>query len=527
MAAGYPASRAARAAPASQRPHVEPLDDLAMEEACPLSRQVSPKCRLIDGVAPSPTCADKPDDARFEFPEFQRRAGVLADEFFLSRDIEGMVASVRGLGCQAFHDELAAVLLRKSLDKGKEERQAVVPFLAALTEAELMSAAQLTRGFEKLVLSWNDLKLDVPMAPGMLAAFLSHRVGLLDSSLFARLPEDLLRSVCGGLPDGQIHQTVQAHLEDLTDFKAAVTTRLEEDLFRERNVDAFAAWLRTKAKPAFHHEVVLAACLGSFGATPSASAGAFWTSCFDGDGDALRGEKIRLVLALMDQLHEAGYEEEEALLSEVDLQLGFSRLLVAAARMPTDPAHPESNRDHLARLLQGAVEREILSAQFLKIARRLRYGGSWAVDALRQAQRHTPMHSRRVWGSGDARHFRTEVNDAISEYFDSRSVEELAHVVQELHLSTKEQASFLRKLLVAGMERGEQEITLAAMSGLLGYCWSEREVASAFDELRDVAPDLVLDFPLCREQTRTLMVAAERQGLLDHAYLLHDGATIV
>lgn len=52
----------------------------------------------------------------------------------------------------------------------------------------------------RLVLSWEDLQLDVPGAPGLLVSLLSSRVGLFDKSLFARLPEQLLARVSSDLP---------------------------------------------------------------------------------------------------------------------------------------------------------------------------------------------------------------------------------------------------------------------------------------------------------------------------------------
>lgn len=50
--------------------------------------------------------------------------------------------------------------------------------------------------------------------------------------------------------------------------------------------------------------------------------------------------------------------------------------------------------------------------------------------------------------------------------------------------------TFLRKLLVASMERGHQNVALYAVEELLGFCWSEQEVESAFQQIRDVEADL-------------------------------------
>jgi len=313
-----------------------------------------------------------------------------------------------------------------------------------------------------------------------------------------------------------VQRTIRSHLEELTAFKVEMTSKVEHDLLRTGNPDGLAHWLREECKPAFHHEVVVAACLSSFNGQPMADA--FWMSCFDTQG--LRAEKSRLVLEALVQL------SQDQLLSETDIQIGFSRVL---GIVTTDLESNFKSEDltHLVALLRAAVEKELLAAQFLKIARRLRFGGSMGVEALRTAQRQTPLHSRRVWGTGDLRQMRTEMHDTIEEYFDSRSTEELAQVLEELHLSAKEQVTFLRKLLVAGMERKETEAVLFAVQELLGFCWSEQEVEGAFHELRDIEKDLVLDFPDCRECTGKLVRTAVEQGLLKASYLAVDATTHV
>lgn len=497
----------------------QPLDeaDLDSEMGLSFARQISPNCRLVDCKVPSPTCADAPDDTRLEFKDFKKQAQSLASEFFCSQDVEGMVASVRGLGCLPFHDELAASLLRASLDQKDVTRQAVIPLLIALHEEELMSTAQLARGFEKLVLSWEDLQLDVPGAPGLLVSLLSSRVGLFDKSLFARLPEDLLSRVSCDLPTNLAQRTIQTHLEELRAFKTELHCKIQEHLLRMGTADGLAAWLREECKPAFHHEVVVAACLCSFDGKPSPDA--YWTSCFD-SGD-LRAEKCRMVLDALVQL-----ANSEHLLSETDIQIGFSRVLgIVTTEM--EATETRSDFPHLVALLRGAVEKELLAAQFLKLARRLGYGGPLGMQALRWAQRQTPLHSRRVWGSGDLRQMRAEMHDTIEEYFDSHSTEELAQVIEELHLSSKEQVTFLRKLLVAGMERGAQQVALYATEELLGFCWTDQEVEGAFQQLRDIEADLVLDFPEIRECTGKLVKLAVQRGLLKPSYLAVDATSHV
>jgi len=239
---------------------------------------------------------------------------------------------------------------------------------------------------------------------------------------------------------------------------------------------------------------------------------------------AVTAERQRLALALLTHLSGS---EGGCLATEVDVQLGFSRLLGTLNQAMSSDEASKLQQEHIISLFRGAVEHELLPAEFLASARRLRFGGPVGVEVLRRAQRQTPMHSRRVWGSGDERQFRTEVREAILEYFDSGSAHELGRIVEELHLTDIEQARFMRKLMVTGMERAEVEAALDAIAALLGRCWTLDEVRMAFEQLRDVAQDLVLDVPRCREYTTDLVAAAVGRGLLEKEDLILDAASIV
>lgn len=479
---------------------------MAWEQEQPTSPQldgipVSPgQCKLVDCNVETPTHADGLDSPRLFFPEFQRQVKLLVDEFFCAKDIPGMVSSVIDLNCPSFHDELVVLLLRTCLDHGDAERDAVVQLLGALHAERCLCATQIVRAFEKLVISWKDLTLDVPDAPEHIMQLLSSnwsQVGLLDQGLAIRLPEDLLRAFTSSLAPGRCHagrDALIAHVEKLRAFKVELTKQLETLLFGQQSVEKFGSWLQSQNSGTFHHEVLVGACLGSLNTTTL----------------VLAEQRRHLVLFMLVQFNSA---EEGWLLDEVDIQLGFSRLLGKIGDLAEDQPY---YKEMLIALLRGAVEKELLPAEFLKSARRMRFGGSLGVEVVKEVQRLTPMHSRRNWGSGDARQFRAEVRQAVLEYFDSTSIDELARIVQELHLNEKEQAAFMRKLMVAGMERqSPPALALDAMEALLNCCWFQKEVREAFSQLRECARELTLDLPRCVESIDELIDAAVARGLLD------------
>jgi len=372
-----------------------------------------------------------------------------------------------------------------------------VTLLGALHAEQLLSATQIVRAFEKLIIGWKDLSLDVPDAPDHIMQLLSSNwssVGLLDQGLALRLPEDLLQAFSSSLAPGAGRDALRAHVVKLASFKFEVTKQLEKDLFADQSVAAFATWLRAKDKAAFHHEVLVQACLGSLNTNTLVVA----------------EQRRQLVLSMLVQLHSA---DEEWLLDEVAMQLGFSRLLGKIGDLIDEQPYCQ---EMLVALLVGCVEKELLPAEFLKSARRMRFGGPLGIEVVKEVQRLTPMHSRRTWGAGDARQFRTEIRQAILEYFDSKSIDELAQIVQELHLNEKEQAQFMRKMMITGMERKEQPaVALDAVEALIGLCWFKNEVGDAFVQLRQSSNDLALDVPNCAEGINELIAMAVARGLLE------------
>jgi len=73
----------------------------------------------------------------------------------------------------------------------------------------------------------------------------------------------------------------------------------------------------------------------------------------------------------------------------------------------------------------------------------------------------------------------------------------------------------------------EHLLALLAVAQLVGSCWGLEEIQAAFEQLRDIADDLVLDFPFCRERTDDLVWSAVDRGLLESSYLVSDVASSV
>lgn len=98
----------------------------------------------------------------------------LLNEFLLSRQLTEAEHCVRELGVPHFHHELVKRAVIVVMDKGEEDQVAISDFLAHLVQSGTLSTAQLEQGFGKLSAKMDDLVLDSPKAPVIIAEFVAR-----------------------------------------------------------------------------------------------------------------------------------------------------------------------------------------------------------------------------------------------------------------------------------------------------------------------------------------------------------------
>ncbi|CAK4068653.1 unnamed protein product [Aphanomyces euteiches] len=98
----------------------------------------------------------------------------LTKEYLLSGDLEEAATCVRELNVAHFHHEVVKRGIINSFEEGKEYCNAMGSLLAFLVSQEIVSSAQLRKGFDKVALVLPDLELDVPGARKLLAALVDR-----------------------------------------------------------------------------------------------------------------------------------------------------------------------------------------------------------------------------------------------------------------------------------------------------------------------------------------------------------------
>jgi len=89
----------------------------------------------------------------------------------VSKDADEAQRALDELGVPAYHHEFAKKLLRRALEGSAGDREGAIRLLAQLTAGENATVAResVAQGFERLREALDDLRLDTPSAPQLLA----------------------------------------------------------------------------------------------------------------------------------------------------------------------------------------------------------------------------------------------------------------------------------------------------------------------------------------------------------------------
>lgn len=95
--------------------------------------------------------------------EFKLQLTECIHEYYDSADADEVIRTLEELGCQEYHSEIVKKAVSLALDKSSRSRELTSRLLTCLHPTP-MSMLDMTKGFEKLLDSMEDLQTDVPDA---------------------------------------------------------------------------------------------------------------------------------------------------------------------------------------------------------------------------------------------------------------------------------------------------------------------------------------------------------------------------
>lgn len=198
--------------------------------------------------------------------EFKIRVSESIKEFFDSADADEVIRGIQEMRCKAYHPEVVKRAISLSLDEGPRERELISRLLTCLHPIPLEDS-DLSKGFEILLDSLEDLSIDIPDAKSIVGSFLARAI--VDEVL----PPAFISNRNNSHPGDEViekavsllsREHCTARLEKVwgpgdgrpvAELKEVIDQLVEEYLL-SRELDEAARCVREMNAPHFHHELV-------------------------------------------------------------------------------------------------------------------------------------------------------------------------------------------------------------------------------------------------------------------------------
>eukprot|EP01018_Ginkgo_biloba_P010374 Gb_01138 [translate_table: standard] len=391
--------------------------------------------------------------------EYKGKVGSIIEEYFATDDVSSTAADLTDLGCPSYHHYFVKKLISMAMDRHDREKEMAAVVLSALY-ADVIEPEQVSKGFNKLLESADDLALDIPDAVDVLALFVARAVvddilppAFLTKTLKA-LPEEskgieviqkaeksylsapLHAEVIERRWGGSTHNTVE-------EVKKKISDLLNEYVESGDKAEACRC-IRDLNVPFFHHEVVKRALILSMERRSAES----------------------LILAL---LKEAA---EEGLITSSQMSKGFGRLADTVDDLSLDILNA---KDMFQSLVLKATIEGWLSPSSIK---------------------PVPVQPNGPVEHDNARLFKERAITIIQEYFLSDDILEVVRSLEDL-AAPDFNAVFVKKLITLAMDRKNREKEMASV--LLSALYTEvipvEDIVNGFVLLLETAEDTALDIP--------------------------------
>ncbi|KAJ1298182.1 hypothetical protein BS78_01G434400 [Paspalum vaginatum] len=430
---------------------------------------------------------------RITVEEAKAKISDILEEYLAAGDRSEALRCVRDLKIPFFHHDVVKRALVLAVERGGAAEVRILDLLKAASEEGVINESQITKGFDRLIASVDDLVLDVPNARFLLKSAI-HKAsseGWLCASCLKPFPPEPKKS--SEVDDAAVRQ-----------FKAKAVSIIKEYFLTG---DVIEVMSRLEAENC--------SCCSSF--------------------NAIFVQK--LVNAAMDR-KSRGKEMASVLLSSLCMPpehvvAGFRLLIEAAEDAALDnPAIVEDLTMFFAR----SVVDEVIAPSDLEAmeedASRVKAGGSTTgMLALRNARallgaKLSAERILRCWGgggSGKAGWELDEVKDMIGkllqEYDCGGDIREACRCIKDLGMPFFHHEVVKKALVTIIEKRGKDE----RLWGLLNECYGRglitpNQMTKGFDRVADCVDDLALDVPDAGRQLGCCIERAKKEGWLEASF---------
>ncbi|KAL1503562.1 hypothetical protein AB1Y20_012040 [Prymnesium parvum] len=432
--------------------------------------------RSASELEPSPPTGG----AAASLDEFKAGLDLCLREFLSGGDLVEATSCLLEMGCAKFHPHIVKRAILLAMDKEAREREMVAELFDSLHVRGLLTSQQIADGFASLLDALDDLRLDTPAAPALLAHFLADAIldGLLPPTVAAGWPSELTSS-----------PTVKAVMEEVearlvgrvptagAELRQAIRSVVVEYLVSHDATEVARRLDELKVGVSCQHEIIRAAIEV---------------------GLDRRDHERELISQLLSFLYDV--------VSPPQITRGFEQLILRIDDLTMD--NPQASTV-LAAFLVRAVADDVLPPAFVRQPPPEALATPLQLATLTQARAqlaaaHFGDKRRKVWGAAadaDIATLKHSIAELVREYFVAGELEEAVRCIVEL-----EAPFFLhevvKRLVVLSLDyaHAKQHLARQLISRLYTQSiLSSEQLALGLKRLVQALPDLRLDNPKVAE----------------------------
>ncbi|XP_048491756.1 MA3 DOMAIN-CONTAINING TRANSLATION REGULATORY FACTOR 2 [Beta vulgaris subsp. vulgaris] len=396
--------------------------------------------------------------------EYRKKAIVIIEEYFTNDDVISTANELRELGMPNYDYYFVKKLVSIAMDRHDKEKEMAAVLLSSLY-ADVISSAQVYKGFSKLVECADDLVVDIPNAVDILAIFIARAI--VDDILppiFLKKQKTILPKESKGVEvikrteKGYLYVPYHAEIienkwggsknNSVEGVKTKINNLLTEFVVSGDKKEACMC-IKDLNVPYFHHEIMKRALI-------------------------IAMERRKVEDRILQLLKMAA---EEGLINSSQITKGFNRMIDTIDDLSLDI--PDA-RQILQSIISKCASEGWLSASSLK---------SFSVEPKIKSLEE-----------GVARSFKMKAQAIIHEYFSSRDTIEVYNCLESENCTSSSQlnAIFVKRLVNLAMDRKNKEKEMASVL-LSSLCLPADDVANGFIMLIESADDIALDNPVIVE----------------------------
>lgn len=99
--------------------------------------------------------------------ELKQAIHVLIDEYFEAQDLDEAIQCIDDLNVPHYHHEVVKMLFKYGVDKGEGHLEKISVLLSKAAQKNVMGLRQISKGFDRIYFSLEDLQVDVPQAQAL------------------------------------------------------------------------------------------------------------------------------------------------------------------------------------------------------------------------------------------------------------------------------------------------------------------------------------------------------------------------